>query len=163
MEASQMLIEALKAYPGTLLFVSHNRYFVGELAGRIIELTQDGIQDYRCGFEEYLQKREIDLLAKTARQKQTSNEKPAALEAYEEQKQQKRTKSQLERKAVAAEEKCHEIEKKLLGVNAKFAQEGFYQTAAKEEIDRLVKEKQALEQQLELALSEWEAIEKAKA
>jgi ATPase subunit of ABC transporter with duplicated ATPase domains len=162
MEASEVLIEALNAYPGTLIFVSHNRHFVSLLAKRIIELTPQGFQDYRCNFEEYLQKRDHDLLAKTNRQKEISKEKPAAIEAYEEMKLQKRTKNQLEKKAKIAEEKCHQLEQQIQSIDAKFALHGFYEITSKEEVDKLVKDKRILENQLEIAFDEWESAEKAK-
>lgn len=162
MEASEVLIEALNAYPGTLIFVSHNRHFVSLLANRIIELTPCGFQDYRCSFEEYLQKRDYDLLAKSNRQKEISKEKPAAVEAYEEKKLQKKTKSQLERKAKIAEEKCHQLELQIQSIDAKFAMVGFFEKTPKEEVDTLVKDKLTLESQLEMALIEWELAENEK-
>ena len=48
------LAKALCAYEGTVLFVSHDRWFVSEVATRIIEITPDGIRDFRGGYEEYL-------------------------------------------------------------------------------------------------------------
>ena len=159
MEASEVLIEALSAYPGTLLFVSHNRHFVAHLAERIIELTPQGFQDYRCRFEEYLHKRDHDHLEKKGRQKEISKNKPAAIERYEEQKLQKKLKNQLERKAKAAEEKCHQLEKQIQSIDAKFDLEHFYERTSKEDIDQLVKHKRFLEKELELALIEWESTD----
>ena len=48
------LAKALCAYKGTVIFVSHDRWFVSEVATRIIEITPDGIRDFRGGYEEYL-------------------------------------------------------------------------------------------------------------
>lgn len=55
MESIEALNLALENYPGTLIFISHDREFVSSLANRIIELTPDGIVDYVGTYEEYLQ------------------------------------------------------------------------------------------------------------
>jgi len=54
MEFIESLNTALEHYPGTLIFVSHDREFVSSLATRIIELTPDGVIDYHGGYDEYL-------------------------------------------------------------------------------------------------------------
>jgi ATPase subunit of ABC transporter with duplicated ATPase domains len=51
----QMLIAALAAYEGTMLFVSHDRHFLAALSNRVLELTPDGIQTYGGGYTEYVQ------------------------------------------------------------------------------------------------------------
>lgn len=55
MESIESLNTALEAYPGTLLFVSHDREFVSSLATRIIELTPHGVINFRGNYEDYLQ------------------------------------------------------------------------------------------------------------
>jgi len=54
MEFIESLNLALENYPGTLIFVSHDREFVSSIATRIIELTPEGIVDYHGTYEEYL-------------------------------------------------------------------------------------------------------------
>jgi len=54
MESIEALNLALANYPGTLIFISHDREFVSSLATRIIELTPDGIIDYTGSYDEYL-------------------------------------------------------------------------------------------------------------
>ena len=54
MESIESLNMALENYPGTLLFVSHDREFVSSLATRIIELTPTGIVDFHGNYEDYL-------------------------------------------------------------------------------------------------------------
>jgi len=55
MESIEALNLALENYPGTLLFVSHDREFVSSLATRIIELSATGIVDFHGSYEDYLQ------------------------------------------------------------------------------------------------------------
>ncbi len=54
MESIEALNLALANYPGTLIFISHDREFVASLATRIIELTPDGLIDYPGSYDEYL-------------------------------------------------------------------------------------------------------------
>ena len=54
MESIEALNLALENYPGTLIFISHDRDFVSSLATRIIEMTPDGIIDYNGTYDEYL-------------------------------------------------------------------------------------------------------------
>ena len=54
MESIEALNLALANYPGTLIFISHDREFVSSLATRIIELTPEGIIDYAGSYDEYL-------------------------------------------------------------------------------------------------------------
>jgi ATPase subunit of ABC transporter with duplicated ATPase domains len=56
MESIESLNTALENYPGTLIFVSHDREFVSSLATRIIELTPHGINNFSGTYEEYLRK-----------------------------------------------------------------------------------------------------------
>jgi len=50
----EMLIKALADFEGTMLFVSHDRHFLGALSNRVLELTPDGIHKYGGGYTEYV-------------------------------------------------------------------------------------------------------------
>ena len=58
MESIESLNLALENYPGTLIFVSHDREFVSSLATRIVEVTSAGIVDFHGTYDEYLEKQE---------------------------------------------------------------------------------------------------------
>jgi ATPase subunit of ABC transporter with duplicated ATPase domains len=61
MESIESLNTGLEKFPGTLVFVSHDREFVSSLATRIIEIRQDrSIVDYRGTYEEYLASQGIE-------------------------------------------------------------------------------------------------------
>lgn len=59
MESIESLNLALENYAGTLIFVSHDREFVSSLATRIIEITPDGVVDFRGNYEDYLQSQAV--------------------------------------------------------------------------------------------------------
>ncbi|MGI4885795.1 MAG: ABC-F family ATP-binding cassette domain-containing protein [Janthinobacterium lividum] len=65
LESIQALNNALRDYPGAMLFASHDLQFIDTVANRIIELTPDGILDRRMNYEDYL----ADETLKTQRQK----------------------------------------------------------------------------------------------
>jgi ATPase subunit of ABC transporter with duplicated ATPase domains len=54
MATKEMLITALAAYDGTMLFVSHDRHFLAALSNRVLELTAEGIHQYDGGYTEYV-------------------------------------------------------------------------------------------------------------
>src|SRR5262245_30897767 len=54
MATKEMLIAALADYEGTMLFVSHDRHFLGALSNRVLELTDDGVHQYGGGYTEYV-------------------------------------------------------------------------------------------------------------
>ena len=67
-ESKEALKEALKKYPGTLILVSHDRYFVSDMMTRIITFTEKGVIDFPGTYEEYLEKQGKDYL-----QRQSTN------------------------------------------------------------------------------------------
>ena len=52
----EMLVEALSAYEGAMLFVSHDRHFLAALSNRVLELTPDGVHKYGGGYTEYVER-----------------------------------------------------------------------------------------------------------
>ena len=56
LDTKEMLIKALSAYEGTMLFVSHDRHFLAALSNRVLELTPDGIHQYAGGYTEYVER-----------------------------------------------------------------------------------------------------------
>ena len=75
MRAKDVLLEALGSYSGTVVFVSHDRYFIDRLATRVLEIENGGIAAYEGNYEDYLRRKEA-LAAETpnAESKQPSAE-----------------------------------------------------------------------------------------
>jgi len=161
MEAIEELAKALESYEGTLLLVSHNRYFVSRLADRIIEISYGGVKDFKGSYAEYLEKQQNDFLAsqvilsKRYDQDPCSSKNPAST-AYVDHKKLKSLKTQLKKKAVQAEETCHQFEQKIQELDQLMASEGFYQRTPREEQQKLTREKLQLEEQLLQAMEQWE-------
>ncbi|KAF0190876.1 MAG: ABC transporter ATPase [Gammaproteobacteria bacterium] len=66
MESIEALNLALENYPGTLIFVSHDREFVSSLATRIIELTPQGIVNFNGSYDDYLRSQGVELKRRAA-------------------------------------------------------------------------------------------------
>lgn len=70
--SKEILENALNSYTGTILYVSHDRYFINATATRIIELTNQNIVNYIGNYDYYLEKRDI-LTAKASPDAQLSS------------------------------------------------------------------------------------------
>jgi len=66
MESIEALNLALEHYPGTLIFISHDRDFVSSLATRIIDITPDGVIDYTGTYDEYLRSQLLNQKTRVA-------------------------------------------------------------------------------------------------
>lgn len=60
-QSKEILEDALSAYEGTLLYVSHDRFFISSTANRIIELRSKVLTDYRGGYDHYMSRRDEDF------------------------------------------------------------------------------------------------------
>jgi len=56
LEGIEALADGLRKYDGTIVFVSHDRWFVGEVATRILEIRPDGIQDFAGSYADYVER-----------------------------------------------------------------------------------------------------------
>ena len=119
-ETIEALVVALKKYEGTLFFVSHDRWFVSELATRIFEITLTGVQNFLGTFEEYLDKCGDDHLdAKiVSKEKKIKEPKPRVDNS-----QQKKKESYLA-KITAEIERLETKQKEILD---KFCEPGFFE------------------------------------
>lgn len=165
MEAIDELTRALQAFDGTVLLVSHNRYFVSHIATRILEINFQGIKDHKCTFSEYLVRQENDYLSsQTALSRryehEVSNQKTTNSSntelSYESQKRLKSQKAQLKKQMQQAEDECHQLESKIKKLDLLMAEEGFYQKTSREEQQKIVSQKEALEEDLIQAMDKWE-------
>jgi ABC-type multidrug transport system ATPase subunit len=161
LEAIDELTRALQNYEGTLLLVSHNRYFVSHLADRILEIDYEGVTDFNGTYAEFVEKKERDHLAAPSTMKQRygldgGKDSVSTSSQYEDQKRIRSQKSQLKKKLAQIEEACHKLEETVRDLEHKMSSEGFYQQTPQEEQTKLIKKKQQLEEQLLAELEKWE-------
>jgi ATPase subunit of ABC transporter with duplicated ATPase domains len=83
LEAIESLAAGLKAYDGTIIFVSHDRWFVSQLATRVLEIRLDGLNDFDGNYDEYLSSCGDDHLDVDAVIRKKRREKSRALDTPE--------------------------------------------------------------------------------
>ena len=160
LEGVAALGDALKAFEGTVLVVSHYRHFVSKVATHILELTPHGVRDFSGSYQEYLEKFGDDYLSRDQPLSTTHRETKATPSTQElsnaERKKLQSEISKLKKQSTRFETLIEEGEQKISAIEAKFGVENFYQQASPEEIQNLQTEKEKLSAQLSTHLSQWE-------
>ena len=167
LEAIHALVEGLLAFEGTVLFVSHDRWFVSQLATRIVEVTPAGLRDFPGTYAEYLERCGDDhldadavvLKAKGARPSAAPGKAADAGGSWEEQKKRRNRMNALpgRRDKVLAAIATAEARKKEIADG--YAQPGFFQRTLKSDALQLERENVELTAKLEAWIKEWEEIE----
>jgi ATPase subunit of ABC transporter with duplicated ATPase domains len=163
LEAIEALSLALKAYEGTVLFVSHDRAFVSALATRVLEVTEQGFRDFPGTYEEYLARCGDDHLDAEAvvlrekRDKAPAPERPAL--SWEEQKRRSNRKKQLPALRDEVLSAIERAEARKAVIAAQWCEPGFYERTSKEQLGSLEREEQALGAQIGDLILKWEALE----
>jgi ATP-binding cassette subfamily F protein 3 len=149
--SKEVLLRALQAYTGTILFVSHDRDFVNRLATHIVELDADGTRMYHGNYESYLyQKKSAQKALEKAIPQQAHEQAPQKTVAPE------KMNDLDHKKAIKRiESKIDRIEKEISRHQFKFA-DLTYGTPEFEENQQSLEK---LEQELQVLIKEWEAIQ----
>jgi len=168
LEAIAALVEGLKAFEGTVIFVSHDRSFVSELATRILEVTAEGPREFSGTYAEYLARagddhldvEAVSLKAKTANASAgKSSPPPAAGLSWEEQKKRRNRLGTMpaRRDKLLAQIEAAEARKKAIADS--YTVDGFFERTPPADVQKLEAESLALGKQVEAWLAEWEAVE----
>lgn len=150
MESTEALIEALRAYKGTLLIVSHNRYFISQVANRIVELHGEKVSDFHGGYGEFVEKHERDYLARKIPQ---SKKKQVS---YEKKKEERRCRNRLKREIEKLEQEIPLIESQLQKLNERLASPKFYEKTPREEVQNILNDRDKLEEKRDSLYRKWE-------
>jgi ATPase subunit of ABC transporter with duplicated ATPase domains len=178
-ESIGALVEGLTAFEGTVLFVSHDRHFVSQLATRILELTPEGPRDFPGTYKEYLErcgddhldadavvskaKAEAVAVAKNAPAKAGTSPTSGIGEAdglsWEEQKKRRNRLAGLpaRRDKVLASIETAEVRRKAIA--DLYASAGFFEKTPAAEVEKLEKEDGELRERIDTWVAEWESIE----
>ena len=165
LEAIQALVQALRAFEGTVIFVSHDRWFVSELATRILEVTPEGPRDFPGTYGEYLARCGDDHLDAEAvvlkEKKEKRDEAAPALTggAWEEQKKKRNRQKELPARRDKVMAQIESAERRKTEIHAAYASDGFFERTPQAEVDALVGEEAALATKIDALMAEWEALE----
>ncbi len=168
--SKEVLLDALRSFEGTVVFVSHDRYFVNGLATRIVEVENGGLVDYFGNYEYYLEKKEGFTTESTPIKpgSQTATETPKSpqplpvldkderLRDREEQKRLKRDEEKRLRRLSAVEDEIARIEAEIRLLEEEMGQPSFFDDPqrGKEGGERHA----ALNNNMEELYREWEEL-----
>jgi ATPase subunit of ABC transporter with duplicated ATPase domains len=160
LESIEALVAELERFEGTLILVSHDRWFVSRLATRVVEIKPDEVTDYPGTYEEYVHHSgddhlDADRVVLKARREKKKKTKKADVSVVDPAKEIRRIQSdrdELTNRVASAEQRVDDIDETL-------AAPGFYERAASDEIAVLGNERGELKEQIERGLDEWATLE----
>ena len=150
--SKEILEDALNSYTGTVLYVSHDRYFINRTATRIIELCGKEFFNYMGNYDYYLEKKitpaEELVIADTAPTESKLDWKAQK----EEQARQRKRENDLKK----CEDMIADLEEKIAAIDAKMQQPEIACNSA--ELGKLTKEQAALQEKLDEQMEIWETL-----
>lgn len=163
-DSKEMLEQALQDFDGTIIFVSHDRYFINQLANKIFDLDRSGGSLYIGDYQYYLDKiaEQHALAAQQANLEETQNpsfEENNNTNSYLSQKEQKKEQRQRERKIAQYESDIETYENKITEIEEQLLSPEIYNDPSKS--NELALEKEKTEQKLEHAMTEWENLQES--
>ncbi|AAU22205.2 ABC-F family ATP-binding cassette domain-containing protein [Bacillus licheniformis] len=161
LDSKEVLENALIDYPGTILFVSHDRYFINRIATKVLELSRDKAEEYLGDYDYYTEKKaqqlELKELEKQTEERQkAASEKPGAKKSYEEEKELKRKERQRQRRIEDIETRITAIEEQIEKNEELLCNPDVFQDH--EKVQEIHSENEQLNEELEQLLSEWETL-----
>jgi len=153
MDSKQMLEEALNEYDGTLLYVSHDRYFVNRTANMILELSDGKLIKYLGNYDDYIAKKEQLYGTQTESVSLGTSEETAAKLDYKEQKRIEAEKRKLQNKISKIEEEIETLESKKAAIEEEFLKPENMTNSAK--LNELTAKQKEIDSRLEELYDEW--------
>lgn len=156
-DSKEVLEAAIQDYEGTVFFISHDRYFLNQVATKIILLTPEGVSEYLGNYDYYLEKRaQLKEDQEAIRQKPEEKTKTQ----LKDEKKKEREKREEERKVKKEREKIEtsitELEEQLATIDELLCQEEVYSNPEKSKEVSL--QKQDIEKELEFLYEKWEEV-----
>ena len=155
--SKQVLEDALENYEGTIVFVSHDRYFINKIANKVLDITGDDYSIYLGNYDYYLEKREQELIAKKLKEEKTDEVREKVANDYALGKEEKKRIRKLERTREELLEKIESLEEKVTLVNNELTKEEVYTDAIK--VQEYNEELRSLNQEIEDLNNNWLEIE----
>ena len=157
--SKDVLESALNSFPGTICYVSHDRYFINKTATRILDLTGNRLLNYIGNYDYYIEKREaVEGAANLSNN--NVEEKPTEISDSKQEWIENKTAQAQKKKVTNALNKCEKeiekLEEKLALIDEEFANPEISSNVGK--LMELQKEKTALEEKLEKLMNEWEEL-----
>ncbi|PGB01941.1 ABC transporter ATP-binding protein [Bacillus toyonensis] len=163
LNSKEILENALIDYPGTLLFVSHDRYFINRVTTTVIELSTEGAQEYLGDYDYYVEKKN-EMIERAAFEQQEQQENQAPVQKtvaqeklnYLEEKERKQLERQRTRKIEELEQNIVSLEEEIATLEDQLCLPEIYTDY--EKASEITTKKQTLQEQLEACMAEWEEL-----
>ncbi|MDP8304938.1 MAG: ABC-F family ATP-binding cassette domain-containing protein [Candidatus Chlorobium antarcticum] len=158
MRSKEMLIDSLENYDGTLLLVSHDRYFLDSLVNKVVAIKNGSLQLYLGTYAEYLEKSEQEHEEEKRLEAAALKAKAAAAKAPEAKKptgQAKAKKNKDSKKIAAIEQEINRLEQEKERMETLMATEDFYRKS-QNETAKVLEEYHGLSAKLEKLFADWE-------
>ena len=161
MESKEILERASRAFPGTVLYVSHDRYFINRTATRILNLTEHCLVNYIGNYDYYLEKKAdaeraaIPVTAPAPKGEENESSSTSA-EDYKTQKAQKAAEKKRRAELEACEQRIAELEETLRGIEEEFLLPENQRDAAA--LLAIQKRKDSAEEELADCYERWETL-----
>lgn len=159
LDSKEVLENALIDYPGTILFVSHDRYFINRISTRVLELSPNSVTNYLGDYDYYLEKKQMQLeLEELEKKEKVVVDKPVKEEkrTFEEEKELKRLERQRKRRIEEIESEISVLEELISSNDEKLCDPEVYQDH--ELVQKLNEENQQVSEKLEALMEEWEQL-----
>lgn len=147
----EALEDALSGYEGTMLIVSHDRYFINKLANRVLHLTHDGVKEYLGGYDDYVQ-----ALDNQPRPGKVAAEKPKQND-YKLRKERESERRKLMGRISRCEQEISALDEETASLNAQLEQPQVAADYAK--VLELTQQLAALHEKQEALYAEWEKMQ----
>jgi len=154
--SKEILENALNNYTGTIIYISHDRYFINKTATRILELTNQNFINYIGNYDYYLEKREILSKPPTAPSEPAISKEEGAKQDWKVQKDEQARIRKRQNDLKKTEEEIARLEATSSQIDELLTQEDIYSNAAK--LMELNAQKEALTGQLTLLYEQWEHL-----
>lgn len=178
LESIEALVSALQRFEGTLVLVSHDRWFVSRLATRVVEIRPGDIFDYQGTYEEYVHYSGDDhldadtVILKARREKRRKGKgsraqgatgttiRAAARVEISSQGKVESMRRKLERQGNDLTASIESAERRLAEIDATFCENGYYERTAPDEVAALEQERDHLKSQVDEHMDGWAKVER---
>ena len=173
LESIEALVEGLKSYPGTLILVSHDRWFVAQFATRIVEIKSDGIRDYPGTYEEYVHAcgddhLDVDtVILKVKREKQKKDSTDTSAQGGRDRKSasqrgnSRALRRRLQERQAGLTARIEAAEARVKEIDAMFCKANYFEQTPPAEVRKAEAERNDMEREVNDLMAEWEQVGEA--
>ena len=170
LESIEALVEGLKSYRGTLILVSHDRWFVGQFATRIVEIKSAGIRDYHGTYEEYVHAcgddhLDVDaVILKAKKEKRKNDSTGTGTQGSRDRKSasqrgnSRALRNRLQERQAGLTTRIEAAEARIKEIDAMFCEANYFEQTPPAEVRKAEAQRNDLEREVNDLMAEWEQV-----